>query len=102
MTRAHIITRYPAPCYYQHIGKLSAEGAVIYGPHLDMGDTLEALRDPLGMARKFAHAMAQEMGEPFAWGWYDHPEGLRPAVCALEMVPRGFFTDGQTGAKVAA
>lgn len=95
--RSYVIARYQAPSYYDHVGKLKADGAVIFGPHLDVQD----INDPFNMARRFAHAMAQEMGEPFAWGWYDTPEGARPAVCAVEYIPRGFFTDGVAGAKVA-
>lgn len=96
--RIQPITRYQAPSYFEYAGRLHADGVVIYGPHLDVQD----IEDPFQMARRFAHAMACEMGEPFAWGWYETAEGARPAVCAQELLPRrGFFTDGTTGAKVA-
>jgi hypothetical protein len=75
---------------------------VIYGPHFDIDpEDPGSLRDPFRMARRFAHAIAKETGEPFAWGWYATPEGVRPAVCAVEYIPLGFFTDGVAGAKVA-
>jgi hypothetical protein len=97
MTRARII-RYQGASYYEHVGKLNADGAVIFGPHLDPDpDKPERLADVFAPARKFAHAMAQEMGEPFAWGWFQTPEGARPAVCAVELVPKWTFTvNGRT------
>jgi hypothetical protein len=99
MTRARIITRYQAPSYYEHANKLTADGVVIFGPHLDVDyDNPEALRDPLNMARRFAHAMAMELGEPYTWGWYAHPECLRPGVCASEhaAAARGYRQEGST------
>lgn len=96
------MTRLPAPSYYDHAATLQADRCVIYGPHFDVQD----LADPFKVARRFAHAIAQETGEPFAWGWYDHPAGLRPAVCALESAPlfmrvEGATSDRQACAKVA-
>jgi len=97
MTRATIITRYDAPSYYEHAARLTPDRAVILGPHFDTDPAdPDTLRDPFRVARPFAHAMALEMGEPFAWGWYDTPGGLRPAVCAAELLPRGFQVNGRT------
>lgn len=90
-------SRLPAPSYFEHAGRLHADRAVIYGPHLDMDPTdPSALRDPFKVARPFAHAMARETGEPFAWGWYGSPEGLRPAVCAVEQLPVTMRLVGRT------
>lgn len=97
MTRARIPTRYDAPSYYEHAARLKADGDVVYGPHLDVDpDSIESLRDPFNMARRFAHAMAQEMGEPFAWGWYEHPEGARPGVCAADVAGKYLRVNGRT------
>ncbi len=99
MTRAANIVRYNAPSYYEHAGRLTAAGAVLYGPHFDLDpDSLDALRDPFSVARPFAHAMAQQMGEPFAWGWYETPEGARPAVCVADQAPRFLRIQGATNA----
>lgn len=91
-----------APSYYEHAARSPRSRHVIYGPHFDIDpEDPGSLWDPFRMARRFAHAIARETGEPFAWGWYVTPEGVRPAVCAVEYIPLGFFTDGVTGAKVA-
>ncbi len=89
--------RIDAPSYDEHAGKLNAQGAVIFGPHLDVNpEDPASLRDPFRMARRFAHSMALEMGEPYAWGWYHHADGLRPAVCSAEQLRHGFHMDGRT------
>lgn len=97
MTRARVIQRFDAPSYYEHAARLTADSAVIYGPHFDLDGSRASLGDPFRVARPFAHAIAVEMGEPYAWGWYEHPDGLRPAVCAVGLLPtRGFRVEGRT------
>jgi hypothetical protein len=91
-------SRIQSPSYFEHAAKLRAHGGVIFGPHLDLDpeDRL-GLVDPFRMARRFAHTMALETGEPFAWGWYHHGhEGLRPAVCAVEQLRGAFLMNGRT------
>ncbi len=103
MNRTHRIARRSAPSYFEHAARLKADNAVIYGPHLDVdARTPEGLRDPFKVARPFAHAMAQDTAEPFAWGWYDHPDGLRPAVCAVERVPLRMQVSGRTDSPAGA
>ncbi len=87
----------PAPSYFEHFDKLSATGPVIYGPHLGMPPDNDGLIDPFKMARRFAHVMAQDTGEPFSWGWYAYQGSLRPAVCAAESAPRYLRIEGTTG-----
>ncbi len=97
MTRAAIPLRRPSVSYYEHAARLHVSGAVIYGPHFDVNpDNIEALRDPFNVARRFAFAMAGDMGEPFAWGWFEHPEGARPAVCAADTAPLFLRINGRT------
>ncbi len=86
-----------APSYFEHFGGLTARGPVIVGPHLDMPPGNDGLIDPFRMARRFAHVIARDTGEPFAWGWYDDGGALRPAVCAAESAAQYLRIEGSTG-----
>lgn len=89
-----------APSYFEHFGGLTAQGPVIFGPHLDMPpNDVDGLVDPFRMARRFAHTIARETGEPFVWGWHEHDGVLRPAVCAAELAGRRILIDGSTASR---
>jgi hypothetical protein len=99
MTRARILYKVNAPTYGDFYARASAKhGPVIRGAHLDVDpDNPEALRDPFRMARRFAHLLASETGQPFAWGWFEGDAcGMRPGVWPAEMSPAGARMDGRT------
>lgn len=99
MTRARIIHKLNAASYGDFYAKASAKhGPVVRGAHLDVDpENPEALRDPFRMARRFAHALALDTGQPFAWGWFEDPQqGLRPGVCPAECALQHLRVDGRT------
>ncbi len=98
MTRARVIVRRQVPDYYTHAAKLKASGVVLHGPHFDLDPhDIDSLRDPFKVARPFAHAMAVDLGEAYAWGWWDTPEGAVPAVVPVGCLCAGFRMNGRTG-----
>lgn len=101
MTRARIIHKLRAPSYSDFYAQsVARHGPVIRGAHLDVDyDKPETLRDPFKMARRFAFALANDTGEPFAWGWFDDPgQGFRPAVCAADVAHEHMRVNGRTDA----
>lgn len=99
MTRARILHKLNAPSYAEfHARATAAHGPVIRGAHLDVDpESIEAIRDPFGMARRFAHALALETRQPFAWGWFADPvHGLRPGVCAADIAAQHLYVNGRT------
>lgn len=99
MTRARIIHKVSTPTYGEFYARAAARhGPVIRGAHLDINPFDDGmLRDPFKMARRFAHLLARETGQPFAWGWFDDPQwGMRPGCWPAEMTPPATFQDGRT------